>query len=768
MLKKILKLQNVGLFHDGTPAQVDAAKVTLIYGENGRGKSSFAAVARSCSENRPDLILRRRTIDQTGDPTIEFIFDNGPISFKAGAWSKPRPEVLVFDDDFIEENAFTGKGITSANRRGLYTFALGHAVDLQKRMDAAAAKANEAGRVRGEKEKAVLSHSGQIPLKEFLALPTDPDAEKKLTELTKELEAANSSQKIQKRESLVRLAGLTVDLQGAFASFRKALPSIQLEAEGLVKAHIQKHPSSGFEDWISRGRAHTVGEECPYCAQTIQGIPLVAAYQSYFNVAYDQLKAEVAKLETTTIPAIVRSTAPWQGIIDANRNRAATWSEQIETAAPEFDSVAAVRETEALRELLLGITARKRTQPLDAVGSEEEEGQAVELLSRLNRMIHDYNEGVQKLNEVFDSKKAALGTVNQQELRKRIELQQARVRRHTPAVDALVAELQQAESDSKKFADEKEDERKAHDKAMEDTLSAYEKGINADLKKLRAGFTIVELKGQHAGGKEPRTTYAIQLRGKTVKALQRDEDLTGPCVPYALSEGDKRSLALAFFLARLKTDAQKQQRVLVFDDPVTSLDENRRKETVSELVELAEACAQVIVLSHDPYFLRQVRDSVGEKGIHKKEFKIGYAADDYSFFDHCDLGVVCESPYYRNYRLVNEYLAGVPQADLRAIAQALRLVVEGFYKRRYPGRVQPGWTFGAIIMTARKLEPGNPLGSLLPIADALDDFNEYASRYHHDSNPDGWQTEKILELDLRKYSRIAMDLIHADGRGIAP
>ena len=44
MLKKILKLQNVGLFHDGTPAQVDAAKVTLIYGENGRGKSSFAAV----------------------------------------------------------------------------------------------------------------------------------------------------------------------------------------------------------------------------------------------------------------------------------------------------------------------------------------------------------------------------------------------------------------------------------------------------------------------------------------------------------------------------------------------------------------------------------------------------------------------------------------------------------------------------------------------------------------------------------------------------
>ena len=405
-------------------------------------------------------------------------------------------------------------------------------------------------------------------------------------------------------------------------------------------------------------------------------------------------------------------------------------------------------------------------QPIEPVGSKEEERQAEEHLSLLNQMIHDYNMEVQKLNEVFDSTKSALGTVNQQELQDKIEIQKARVTRHTPAVVTLVTELQQAMNDSRRFANEKEVERKAHDKAMEDTLTAFEKDINTYLRKLRAGFSIVELKGQHAGGKEPRTIYAIQLRGKTVTALQRDEDPTGPCVPYALSEGDKRSLALAFFLARLKSDTLKQQRVLVFDDPVTSLDENRRKETVSELVEIAQSCAQLIVLSHDPYFLRQVRKSVCEKGIHKKEFKIGYATDDYSFLDHCDLGVLCESPYYRNYRLVNNYLSGVPQADLRTIAQALRLVVEGFYKRRYPGHVQPGWTFGGIILTARKDGPGNPLSSLLPIVDLLDDFNDYASRYHHDSNPDGWQTEKILELDLRKYSRIAMDLIHADGRGI--
>ena len=49
VIRKILKLQNVGLLQDACAGGgVELAKVTAIYAENGRGKSTFAAVMRAC------------------------------------------------------------------------------------------------------------------------------------------------------------------------------------------------------------------------------------------------------------------------------------------------------------------------------------------------------------------------------------------------------------------------------------------------------------------------------------------------------------------------------------------------------------------------------------------------------------------------------------------------------------------------------------------------------------------------------------------------
>jgi wobble nucleotide-excising tRNase len=45
MIRKILKLKNVGLFQDTTPhGTADLAQVTAIYADNGRGKSTLATV----------------------------------------------------------------------------------------------------------------------------------------------------------------------------------------------------------------------------------------------------------------------------------------------------------------------------------------------------------------------------------------------------------------------------------------------------------------------------------------------------------------------------------------------------------------------------------------------------------------------------------------------------------------------------------------------------------------------------------------------------
>lgn len=75
---------------------------------------------------------------------------------------------------------------------------------------------------------------------------------------------------------------------------------------------------------------------------------------------------------------------------------------------------------------------------------------------------------------------------------------------------------------------------------------------------------------------------------------------TGAAVPAILSEGESTCIALAGFFAELATEATGSG--LVFDDPVSSLDHRWRRLVAERLVAEAEA-RQVIIFTHDLVFL---------------------------------------------------------------------------------------------------------------------------------------------------------------------
>src|SRR3546814_17593031 len=79
-----------------------------------------------------------------------------------------------------------------------------------------------------------------------------------------------------------------------------------------------------------------------------------------------------------------------------------------------------------------------------------------------------------------------------------------------------------------------------------------------------------------------------------------------------MSAGDKNTFALAFFLSQLKRDPHIANKIVVFDDPFTSLDDFRRAMTAKEIVRDGETdkAAQVIVLSHDKFFLDAVSNLI--------------------------------------------------------------------------------------------------------------------------------------------------------------
>ena len=76
-----------------------------------------------------------------------------------------------------------------------------------------------------------------------------------------------------------------------------------------------------------------------------------------------------------------------------------------------------------------------------------------------------------------------------------------------------------------------------------------------------------------------------------------------------LSEGEQKVVALANFLSECTIDNRVNS--IVFDDPVTSLDQDYRESIVNKLVSLS-ANRQVIVLTHDLYFLRMLLEKYNQ------------------------------------------------------------------------------------------------------------------------------------------------------------
>lgn len=99
-----------------------------------------------------------------------------------------------------------------------------------------------------------------------------------------------------------------------------------------------------------------------------------------------------------------------------------------------------------------------------------------------------------------------------------------------------------------------------------------------------------------------------------------------------VSEGEHRCVALAAFLAELVT--AKRYSAIVFDDPMSSLDHIHRKTVAVRLVEEAEH-RQVVVFTHDLAFLYELRREAERKTrpihyqtVRRKQTRPGFVEDE--------------------------------------------------------------------------------------------------------------------------------------------
>lgn len=763
MLRRIVQLEHVGLFHSATPEPLDLHKTTLIYGENGRGKSTLSAVLDSCARNRPDLILNRRTIDEPmATPAVQLIFDGGrrQVNFANGAWDAQRPDIHVFDSQFVHECVHTGLQILSPNRLALYEFALGDAVEDLRGIEAAGDAAREATQRARDLERVLRTHAEHIDVASFRDLAQQPDAEARLLDLNRQLTAANSANAILRRADLVPLRLPDLNLDDLFALLQRTLPDVHEDAERRVREHMARHAIDGVENWISRGLVFENGSDCPYCGQAVVELPLLAAYRDFFDAAYGELKNQVSTVLANVKPQFGAWTGRhWMDQVYGNRARQDAWTDLVPSEHVPYNEPEGARDLDGILEPVERLLERKIANPLEPVGTPQDRERIEEARRTMMRRLDLYNQAIGALNERYAAAKREIEAGDAASIQRDIRDVQKAHLRHRADVAQLVTDLAQAEVDGTNAAQRKEQLREEHDRRMADILGRYQEAINERLRRLRAGFRIQQLRGGHAAGQAPRTMYAIQLRGATITNLEHAAD--GPSVPNVLSDGDRRALALAFFLARLDiNDAAIANAIIVFDDPMTSFDTTRTGETITALTEVAARCRQLIVLSHDAYFLRDLSRALGNDIAQRATYKIGYGDRDYAVFGTCDLTETCGQSHVIHQKAIADYLAG-RALDPRPPAEGLRILVEDFYKHRYPHHTHDLTTLGDIIQAADGVAP-TPLHALRHLLPALRDFNAYASRYHHSTQ--GYRTTPIIEDRLRHYCRGALSLVHDEGR----
>jgi wobble nucleotide-excising tRNase len=170
---------------------------------------------------------------------------------------------------------------------------------------------------------------------------------------------------------------------------------------------------------------------------------------------------------------------------------------------------------------------------------------------------------------------------------------------------------------------------------------------------------------------------------------------------------------------------------------------------------------QLVVLAHDPHFIRDLRETLTQKdgSLPVSIFQLQHAPAGYTNFAMYDVDRECESPYYRHHRLLVDFVVG-RNGDCAHVAKAIRPLLEGYLHRRFPGLIPRDLMFGQVVAFINDAKPPHPVCFAKGLVDELNEINDYAKQFHHDTNPGKADTVMIVASELRGFAEQALNIVY--------
>ncbi|MEO5570462.1 MAG: AAA family ATPase [Bacteroidia bacterium] len=724
MINKVEQLVSIGKFRNYQAAgQVNFHKLTLIYGDNGGGKTTLTSVLRSLTTGNPSIVRSRISTNHTAPQAAKIIQTGAPNifhTFGSAGWTTPLPNIEIFDIHFVNENIYSGFDFNDEQKKQLHQFVIGvQGIAIQNQIEQnkigkAASRQNQTA-IELQLTQQVGNNLTADLISSFLAIPVTQanGIAQHITTAEAALVSANANSIIQTLQTLSLLTTINsgIDFTTLIADLQTTSQSIQNAAlQTLFTNHCQdleNNSVDGAEGWLQKGFGYIESKQleketsisCPFCKQTIDNtVEIIKTYAIKFNADFNtllqRLQTHLTSLQNFNLNASIQAI---NNINQANTGRITSWTTHLPIMAqpPAFNIIADENILRTEFQNLLTSVQQKFQNPSVAVAIATATV-FQSSLQTINANIQTYNLGATTYNGAITTFRAGIQTVvnAQFEVDRLKRIQKRFETAIVPLCNHLAAERQTLRTLELAYTPLVQQQQTAATTFFTNYQTRINHYLGNVFKTLFRIDNVVHVPPQ-GRATQSKIGYKLTIDGMDISFVPNQPFSAKDC----LSEGDKSTIALAFFLSKLDIDPNRQDKILIFDDPLSSLDTNRRTYTIGIIKALFQQMKQVVVLSHNEYFLHEIGKDIRAADKTTLRLMENFAAKE-SKIETCDLDELVKNDYFKHIEALEAFRINPDHAIKDIVLGWLRNVLEShlrfkFYKeiRSMTGQK----TFGRLI-----------------------------------------------------------------------
>lgn len=724
MINKVEKLVSIGKFRDyQATGQVNFKKLTLIYGDNGNGKTTLTSVFRSLATNNSEIIRSRISTNHTTVQAAQISRLGTPNifhTFGANGWTAQFPEIEIFDIHFVNENIYSGFDFSDEHRKQLHQFVIGaQGVAIQNQIEQNKIDKTTSRQAQTNIEAQLIQQVGNNLTNElinaFLAIPVTQanNIDQQIIIAETALVSANANAIIQTLQPLSNLSKIMtgIDFNSLIADLQATSQTIQNDIiENLFSQHCQDLSANtlvGPENWLQKGFAYVESKQalnepnisCPFCKQSVDtNSNILNAYTSKFNANFNvlvqSLQTHLQSLQNFNLEATIQAI---NNIYQINASNIASWTTHLPNTVqvPVFNIIANEANLRTEFQNLISSVEQKIQNPTVALAIVTATDFQTSV-QNINANIDIYNQDVATYNAAITTFRSNIQTIATAQLEVD-RLKRIKKRFETPIAtlcNQLTTEKQTLRGLETVYTQLSQQQQTA----ATTFFNNYQTRINHYLENVfRTPFRIENVVHIAPRGRATQSQIGYRL------TIDGNEISFAPNQPFnakeCLSEGDKSTIALAFFLSKLDIDPNKQNKILFFDDPLSSLDTNRRTYTIGIIKSLFQQLKQIVVLSHNEYFLHEISKDITASDKCTLRISEDFVARA-SKIEVCDLDELVKIDYFKNIERLETFRSN-PDIGLKdAVLGWLRNVLEAHLRFKFYKEIRSmtgQQTFGRLI-----------------------------------------------------------------------